>query len=72
MGNMINIGNTVDKESRQHLSRLIQDVFDSGFKNHMSDTVLVKALDICKDAFAISATIHNCNFTNEAKDDEGE
>jgi hypothetical protein len=53
-------GNIVDKEARQHLSRLIQDVFDSGFKNHMSDTVMIKALDVCQSAFDIKATVNGC------------
>jgi len=64
MNTGIQVGNIVDKESRQHLSKLIQDVFDSGFKNHMSDAVLVKALDVCREAFAIpQVTVSGCSVT---------
>jgi len=63
----LHIGNIVDKESRQHLSKLIQDVLDSGFKNHTSDTVMVAALDVCKGAYAVNATVTNSMFTNNGR-----
>lgn len=50
---LLNIGNRVDAKSADYLKSLIKCVFEDGFKNHASDTVLVKALEAVTDAFKV-------------------
>lgn len=65
MESMMHIGNIVNKESTQLLSKTIQDTLESGFKNHMSDTIMTKALDVIQKAFAVEhITVTNSVFTN--------
>jgi len=78
MESMMHIGNIVNKEVTQLLSKAIQDTLESGFKNHMSDTVMVKALDVVQGAFKVEhVTVTNSVFTDKSvyrgrrKEDEG-
>jgi putative cell wall-binding protein len=58
----ISIGDVTGK-GREMLSKTIREVLDSGFKNHSSDVVLVKALDLIQNAFQVhGTTITGCVF----------
>ena len=63
MENMIHIGNKVSKEAGNNLLKIIQSIFEHGFKNRISDAVMVKALDVTQEAFAVkNVTITNSVF----------
>jgi len=59
----INITTQQDKESTEALSVLISDVFESGFKNHMDQDTIKKALDVVQQACSMNnLSINNCNL----------
>jgi len=66
MENMIHVGNKVSKEAGDNLLKIIQSIFEHGFKNRVSDTVMVKALDVTQEAFAVkNVVITNSCFSSE-------
>jgi hypothetical protein len=63
MENLMHIGNRLDEKSRVTLSRLIQAVLSSGFENHSSEAVQIKALDICREIYEVkNVTVTGCMF----------
>ena len=66
---LLHIGNIIDKDGQANLSTLIRDVFDNGFRNHVSDEVLIAALGLCKDAYAVdNVTVQGSTFTGKTDD----
>jgi hypothetical protein len=64
MTTAVHIGNNIDKQAGMNLSKTIQDIFFHGFKNHMSDTVIVAAIETVKHAYEVkNVTVQNSTFS---------
>ena len=62
----IHIGNIVDKVAQERLLATITGILDSGFKNHTTDPVMLEALRVVKDAYAVTGvTVTNSVFTTQ-------
>ena len=48
MENMMHIGANLSKETAENASNAIKTVFEAGFQNHVSEKVMLKALNILK------------------------
>lgn len=63
MENMMHIGANLSKETAENASNAIKVVFESGFQNHVSETVMLKALDTLKSAVTVqNITVSGCSF----------
>ena len=63
MENMMHIGANLSKETAENASNAIKTVFEAGFQNHVSETVMLKALDTLKSAVTVQdVTVSGCSF----------
>jgi hypothetical protein len=63
MTTAVHIGNNIDKSAALNLSKTIQDIFYHGFKNHMSDPVIISAIDMVKVAYKVeNVTVQGSTF----------
>jgi len=66
MESAIHIGASVDKESASNLKDVIVGIFDSGKKNDMDQSTIVKALDVVVGTFDVSGvTVTNSTFKGD-------
>ncbi len=65
MENMMHIGANLSKETAENAAGAIKTVFEAGFQNHVSEDVMIKALDTLKSAVTVqNVTINGCSFDN--------
>lgn len=65
MENMMYIGANLSKETAENASNAIKTVFEAGFQNHVSETVMLKALGTLKSAVTVQhITVNGCTFDN--------
>ncbi len=65
MENMMHIGANLSKETAENASNAIKTVFEAGFQNHVSEKVMLKALDTLKSAVTVQhITVNGCTFDN--------
>jgi len=66
MENTIHVGNKIDKDSADNLKGVITEIFESGYKNHMDQKTIRKALATVAQSVEVKhVIITDNNFTGD-------